>query len=460
MIRLLRVLAAASVVGGVGFAVLPSSEAGATTSFTTFVSSSAFNYSEGLAVNPAGNLFVASYYSGNVLEETARGLVTVASVPGNAKGVVFDASGDLFISVQGPGTIYEESAAVVASGIDARPFAGLTLVATLPTTGVGGLAFDPAGDLFIADTSGVAAVAASALSQPGRFPLSTGNGLLDVANSTTGVPFASDVTFDPQGDLFVTDPTLSKVVGFSAPAVRAALLGTPISSSSQRVIANGGSSGLTDPVGIVADGAGNLVIADDGTGVVYELSAISALTALAHGIPVNPSALAPLTTIPLLGMELGGLAIDPAGRLFVGDGGNNDVRVSTAAFLTPTTSVPGPPLNVTVTGTSSSLSATWTASASPQSAFECTLLYGFGSPTTFHQVTTGNSCTFAGLAPNTDYGVSVVVETASGPSVPAVVYSLTDAPSTGRGSVICVRGTVTRRVFGRHPTCPRGFHRR
>ncbi len=460
MNRLLRIVAVASVLGGVGFAVLPASEAGATTPFTTYVSSPAFNYSEGLAVNTAGHLFVASFFGGAVFEETAGGLITVATVPGSVEGVAFDASGNLFLSVAGPGTIYEESAADVASGIDARPGAGLTLVAIVPTTFVGGLAFDPAGDLFIADASGVAAVAASTLTQPGRFPLSTGNGLLDVANSATGVPYASDVTFDPQGDLFVTDPALVNVVGFSAPVVRAALLGSPIGSSSLRVIANIGSSGLIFPVGIVADGAGNLVIADDGTGVVYELSATGALTALAGGGPVNPSALDALTSLPRVGMLLGGLAIDPTGRLFVGDGGNNDVRVSTAAFLTPTTSVPGPPLNVTVTATSSSLSATWTASASPQSAFECTLLYGFGSPTTFHQVTTGNSCTFAGLAPNTDYGVSVVVETASGPSVPAVVYSLTDAPSTGRGSVICVRGTVTRRVFGRHPTCPRGFHRR
>lgn len=101
---------------------------------------------------------------------------------------------------------------------------------------------------------------------------------------------------------------------------------------------------------------------------------------------------------------------------------------------------PPPVTNIYVTGGANSVTATWTPSAGATS-YTCTLLYGFNSPSNFTWNVTSPTCTFNGLAPSTEYGVSVVANGPGGSSAPLVGFAETlpapapvTPPSSGSGS--------------------------
>ena len=98
-------------------------------------------WTEGLAVNTSGDLFVANYGDNSVFKYTKSGVLTkVASMPagGTAKGLAIDTSGNLYMVDQSHGKIYKESATTLSSGINATEAnSGLITVATVVVGGGG-----------------------------------------------------------------------------------------------------------------------------------------------------------------------------------------------------------------------------------------------------------------------------------------------------------------------------------
>ncbi len=418
-------------------------DAGASTTFTTLFSSSALGWSEGMAVN-GGNLYAASYANQAVIERAADGTIsTVATTPGNPKGLAFDAQGNLYMSVQGGcNCVYVESAAQLASGVTASPGSGLVEVLNTGCYGAGGLAFNTSGDLAVSMCPGgvseILGVSAATL-RGGSFPLGPGaNGYQVIARSTDSS--STDVTFDSTGNLLFTNA--SSLDGVSAAQVANALAG---GGAAVPVSLVAGSVGLSRPVGVKAEPNGNVIVADDNTGLVSELSGPSVQSALFGGAQVSSSNVTPLTTITPMGMQLASLAVDSRGLIYVGDGGNNYVRVSA--------SYPMAPKSLVASTTSSSLGVHW--SASNATSWRCTLLYGFGAPSSFTQIVRAPSCMFSGLAADTSYGVSIVATGIAGNSSPSEIFTVT---SPNR-SISCARGRLVRHITGVSPRCPLGFHR-
>jgi sugar lactone lactonase YvrE len=142
----------------------------------------------GLAFDSAGDLFVADTGSGNVIEYTnsgttlSSGYVTFAALH-DPNEMAFDSAGDLFVSDFGSGDIYEftnnagmlsANPGIFASGLNPGP-----------------LAFNSAGVLFVANGT------------PGAIYEFSTNGVQSTFNSTLGS--ADGLAFDNAGDLFVAD---------------------------------------------------------------------------------------------------------------------------------------------------------------------------------------------------------------------------------------------------------------
>ncbi len=121
-----------------------------------------------------------------------------------------------------------------------------------------------------------------------------------------------------------------------------------------------------------------------------------------------------------------------------------------------------PPLLTSFAATSGygSLSLSWNASAGATS-YVCTLLYGFNLPSSFTVVTTSTSCYFAGLDPNTAYGIAVVAQNSSGTSSSVEAFAVTyPSANAKRHSIICISTHPprrVRRVTAVNPRCPSGF---
>src|SRR5262249_32441102 len=88
---------------------------------------------------------------------------------------------------------------------------------------------------------------------------------------------------------------------------------------------------LMFPLGLAADGAGNLYIADAGNNVIRKVNTSGIITTVAGiGGRAGSSGDGGAATGALLNIP-SGIAVDGAGNLFIGDSGNNRVRRVDAA---------------------------------------------------------------------------------------------------------------------------------
>ena len=195
---------------------------------------------QALAIDGAGDFFIAQYYPDTVLELPAGGgtpvyinpTVNGASLLGPS-GLAIDGAGDLFISDDGNHRLVEVPAGGGAPIAIAPSYRGLKL--DVPE----GLAFDTAGDLFIADGgSGLI------------FEVPAGDGPTSLVNVSVGEtslyqPFG--ITVDAAGDLYIYDA----VYGF---------LEVPPGGGAATTWQRFYGGGVNSYVGMALDGTGNLFV--------------------------------------------------------------------------------------------------------------------------------------------------------------------------------------------------------
>ncbi len=211
----------------------------------TFVSG--LPYSEGLAFNSAGDLFVGMQNNGDIYEYATGGSrSTFATGLNGPWGMAFNSSGVMFEADGDSGHIYEISPGgqktTFASGLD-YPLA---------------LAFNNQGDLFESDW---------------------GSGdIYEYTPGGTRTTFASGLTpdglaFDASGDLFDADITSGNIYEF--------VNNNGILNSIPIVFA----SGLNHPLGLAFNSAGDLFESDFGTGNIYEFTPDGTKSTFASGLP-------------------------------------------------------------------------------------------------------------------------------------------------------------------------------
>ncbi|HXP62031.1 MAG TPA: hypothetical protein VN829_16160, partial [Dongiaceae bacterium] len=236
-----------------------------------------FNGPDGLALDTAGNVYVADWGNHTVRKLTPSGtnwvvttLAGIAGAPGLANGSPGQFSYPSGVAVDTNGNVY-----VADQGNDAiRKVTPAGAVSTLSTQfgGPSGVALDPSGNVYVADRAshtirrltpaGVMTVLAGSPNVPGW---------ADGTNSTARFWYPYGIARDSAGNLYIGDwynELVRKVTPVGTSWVVTTLGGMPYAN----VYADG-----TGPVAqfgrachVALDGAGNLYVADSGNNVIWK----------------------------------------------------------------------------------------------------------------------------------------------------------------------------------------------
>jgi len=249
-----------------------------------------------MAVDSAGNVYIADSGNNQIVEVTASGTTSVLGFPGLSPalslpfGLAVDATGDLFVADGGNNRIVELSGGV-ASVVN---LGGLTL--NNPTK----LAFDAAGDLYIADSVNNRII---------KIPAGGSAAVLTITGLGTALNFPSGLAFDVSGNLFIADATNNRIVKVTTGGVGSALTITGLS------------TGLSNPLGVAVDGFGNVYIADTDNSRIVVVAPGGSASVLSTG------------SLTLSFCE--DLAVTFGGAVYVTDSNNNrivEVNASSVGF--------------------------------------------------------------------------------------------------------------------------------
>jgi len=196
-----------------------------------------FHYPAGVAVDAAGNVYVADFGNHQVKEiQAGTGTVTTLA-PGFAfsapNGIALDAAGNLYVSDAGTQKVYQ------------IPAAGGTPTPIGPAFGNPvGVAVDAAGNVYVADQDKTTVT---------KIP--SGNGAPIIIGSGFNMP--TGVAVDAAGNVYVADDGNNAVKKIPLGT------GTPV------IIG----SGFTNPHGVAVDLSGNIIVADNSSNAVKVIPA-------------------------------------------------------------------------------------------------------------------------------------------------------------------------------------------
>ena len=356
------------------------------------------NSPQGLAIDSAGDVFIADY-SNNVVREVVKATGEIITVAGDGtagsngdgglansaelngpRGLAVDSAGDLFIADTNNNKIRE----VVKATGDIMTYAGTGSAGSGGDGGLAinaalnsprGIAIDFAGDLFIADNLNnkireVVAATGDIITVAGNGAAGYGGDGGLAIHATLDEP--NGVAVDPAGDLFIVDDAsnvVREVFSASGEIITVAGDGTAGYSGDGEPAAE---AKLNAPVGVALDAAGDLFIADGGNNVVREVIAATGeiITVAGDGTAGYNG-----DNIPATAAELDGpnrVSVDSAGDLYISDNNNQRIReVTPAVTVDVSASTALPTLTALVASTASAgfgQSVTFTVTVSDSSA--------------------------------------------------------------------------------------------
>jgi len=297
----------------------------------------------GVAVDSAGNLYIADTYNQRIREVSAAGIITTLAGNGTGGysgdgaaataaelyypyGVAVDTAGNLYIAdssnyrvrmVSTSGTI------TTVAGNGTCCYSGDGSAATkAQLDGPAAVAVDAAGDLYIADryNERIRKVAAS-----GNITTVAGYG--GYGYSGDGGPATSaefrypeGVAVDASGDLYIADSGNARIRVVSAAGVITTLVGGAVNDGGLGVFGL-----LNQPSGVTRDNAGNTYVADTNNDRVRKVAANGTIATVAGtgvtGFGGNGSA---ATSAQLNAPQ--GVALDASGNLYIADSYNRRIR--------------------------------------------------------------------------------------------------------------------------------------
>jgi sugar lactone lactonase YvrE len=288
-------------------------------------SNTGLNGAAGIALDGAGNLYVANSGANSVTVyaagATGNAAPTVTIQGSNTElaepaTIARDAAGNLYV-VSSPAariTVY----AAGATG-NATPTATIAADARPSFVGDWGIARDFLGNFYVTspgnNTVTVYAAAASGHATP--------MAILTTVSPTQQTGYPSGIALDVLGELYVTNNQYRSAGSCCYPSVTVFAAGASGSAAPLTTI-SGSATGMNDPVAITRDASGMLYVANAGGSCCGTGNSI---TVYAPGTSGNA---APTATIvgTLTGLNRpAGLALDQRGNLYVANSGGNSITV-------------------------------------------------------------------------------------------------------------------------------------
>lgn len=292
------------------------------------------NQPKGMAVDGAGDVYVADYGHSQIKKITPSGQVIVlagSGTPGFADGpaasaqfaypydVAVDTAGDVFVADQGNDRIREilPSGQVVTIAGNGTSGNVDGPAATAEFSNPAGVAVDAAGNLYVADYRNHSVREISA----GNVTTIAGNGSPGFADgpvASAQFSYPLGVAIDGSGNLYVADSNNNRIREISGGIVTT-LAGNGTASYLDGAAA---SAEFHGPNSVAVDASGHVFVADGSNNVIREISGgmVTTMAGSNAGYLDGPARSAMLN-------GPNGLALDADGDLYIADSGEDEIRL-------------------------------------------------------------------------------------------------------------------------------------
>jgi uncharacterized protein (TIGR03437 family) len=429
----------------------------------------------GVAMDPAGNLYIADTDNQRI-RKVANGIITTVAGNGvlgfggdngpatsaqfwSPQGVAVDSAGNLYVADTNNSRIRRVSNGVITTvagnGASGYTGDGGPAISAQLNQPMGGVAVDSAGNLYIADTDNdrvrkVSNGVITTFAGNGTYGFSGDGGLATSAQLFNPL----GVAVDSAGNLYIADSDNNRVRKVSN-GVITTVAGTGPTNWTSSVGTFGGDNGpatsaqLNYPEGVAVDSAGNIYIADIGNDRIRKVANGVITTVAGNGTLGYSGDNGPAISARLA--QPYGVAVDSAGNIYIADAGNNRIRILTLSSsctysVSPTTlQAPASGGNLTIS-IQTTASCFWAVSGLPSWITVSGASSGTGSATVTLVVSPNNSganLSATVLIAGASIPVTQAVALASVPTINAVVNAASYiGGSVSPGEMVTLFGTA------------------
>ncbi len=361
--------------------------------------SAKFNEPTGVAIDAAGNMYIADLANNVIRKITPAGVVSTLAGSGtagsaNGQGVAASFNGPEGVAVDAAGNVYVADRSnnlirkITPWGL-VSTFAGSGSAGSADGAGAaasfhlpGGIAIDAAGNLYIGDygNNKVRKITPGGVVSTFAGTGATGSANGPGSSATFNQPLGLAV--DPAGNVYVADWHNNLIRVISPAGVVSTLAGSGTAGSSD---GTGAYASFNFPTGVALDASGNLYVADEQNNKIRKVNIQYAYvnTIAGTGAAGGANGVGGLATFnnPF------GIAIDSTGFVTVGDFSNNRVRQVAVA---PVTVAPHLPAGLGL-GTTTGLISGTPLAASVSTAYTITAYNNYGTGTAALNITVNNA---------------------------------------------------------------------
>lgn len=309
---------------------------------------------KGVAVDTAGNVYVADTGNYTIRKITPAGVVTTLAGSAGDFGST-DGTGNearfttpCGVAVDGPGNVYVADTdnatirKVTPAGVVTTLAGSVNVYGSVDGTGSAanfyfptGLAVDGSGNVYVADSNNHTIRKVSALGEVTTFAGSAGSsgsvngtGVAALFNTPTGV------ALDGAGNIYVADSNNHAIRKISSAGVVTTIAG--IASSSGSSDGTGSAALFNQPTGITVDIAGIVYAADSSNHNIRKITSDGVVTTFAGTTVVGGNGSTDGTGSEARFYNPRGIAVDNSGNVFVADSENCTIRKITPAGVVTT----------------------------------------------------------------------------------------------------------------------------
>ncbi|CAM2968117.1 Por secretion system C-terminal sorting domain-containing protein [Flavobacterium succinicans] len=278
-----------------------------------------FYVPNGVAVDDAGNVFVADTRNSRIRKITANGVVTTWTEAAPRffypYGVAVNAVGNVFAT----DIYYKHISKIADNGVISVLLSNSTSGQTIHLDTPYGVAVDASENVYVADRNNnrilkITPTREVTILAGGSVGTSDGTGTSAQFNYPNGL------AIDGAGNVFVADTSNGRIRKITPEGVVTTLAGDD----------TGTAAHFKSPNGVAVDNAGNVYVADTGNNRIQKISANGVVTTLAGG----SQGFADGTGTAARFSNPSGVAIASDGTIFVADTGNNRIRKITNTLAT------------------------------------------------------------------------------------------------------------------------------